>query len=89
MRVKGVVYEHQAAAAVDTAKALWPRLGDAVEALEWALVRDPEMGVPLIPGRPMRMVVFEGARSIGMPTIEVIFEDATDCLTLHDLEFRK
>lgn len=86
--MKGVIYEHKAAAAVDTAKALYRRLGDAVEAIEWAIVRDPRMGVPLFPGGSLRLVIFEGARSVGMPTIEVIFEETRTSVVIHDLEFR-
>lgn len=84
--MKSVIYEHQAAAAADTAKVLWSRLGDAVETIEWAIVRDPDMGVDM--GKGFRMVVFEGAKSIGMPTIEVVFEVTQQDIIIHDLEFR-
>lgn len=86
--MKGVVYEHQASAAIDTARALYRRLGDAVEAIEWAIVRDPQMGVALTTGDKRRMVVFAGGKSIGMPTIEVIFEETAKTIIIHDMEFR-
>jgi hypothetical protein len=87
--VKGVVYENQASAAITTARALYPRMGDAVDLIEWAIVRDPEMGTALFPGSRMRMVVFQGAASVGIPTIEVVFEDSGERVTIHDMEFRK
>ncbi len=87
--MKGVIYQHQAAAAVDTARALFKRLGDAVEAIEWALVHDPKAGVPLYEGASIRVVVFQGAKSVGMPTIEVTFEETPSAIVFHDLEFRK
>lgn len=87
--MRGVVYEHQAAAAVDTAKVLWRRLNDAVEVCEWALIRDPGMGIPVDEGSCLRMVVFQGASSVGIPTIEIVFEDTGSNIIFHDLEFRK
>lgn len=87
--MKGVRYEHQAAAAVDTARALWPRMGDAIDTIEWSIVRDTKMGQPLAPGSAIRLVVFQGAASVGIPTIEVSFEETQDCIIFHDLEFRK
>ena len=71
-----------------TARALYPRLGDAVETIEWAIVRDPKMGTTLSQGSRFRLVIFEGARSVGMPTIEVIFEETPLYLVIHDMEFR-
>jgi hypothetical protein len=87
--VRGVIYEHQAAAAIDTARVLFPRLGDAIELLEWALVRDPKAGTALADGSNIWVVVFQGAASVGLPTIEVIYEIRPDHIVFHDLEFRK
>lgn len=85
--MKGVIYENRAAAAADTAKVLYPRLGDAVEAIEWAVVRDPTMGWSLLEGSRLRLVIFEGAKSVGMPTIEVIFEETPTAVVIHDMVF--
>lgn len=87
--MKGVIYEHQAAAAADTAKALWPRQEDVMTTIEWALVRDPGIGVPLFHGSPIKVAVFNGAPSIGMPTVEITYQETANAIILHDLEFRK
>lgn len=87
--MKSVVYEHQAAAALDTARQFWPRVDDVMITLEWTLVRDPKAGMPLVEGSAQRLVVFEGAQSVGFPTVECTFEVKAHELVFHDLEFRR
>lgn len=87
--MKEVIYEHQADAAIQTARALFSRLGDTIEIIEWAIVRDPGMGTALAPTSKMRMVVFQGGASVGLPTVEVVFEVRAECIVFHDLVFRK
>lgn len=87
--MQGIVYEHQASAAIDTARFFWPRIDDVIETLEWTLLRDPSAGTALYPGSPLRVVVFEGAKSVGMPTVTCTFERKTSGITFHDLEFEK
>lgn len=85
--MKDVCYEHQAAAALDTARIFWPRADEVMETLEWTLVRDPTAGLPLYPGSAQRLVVFQGAKSAKLPTVECTFEIEPDKLIFHDLEF--
>ncbi len=85
--MRGVRYEHEAAAAVDTARVFWPRTDDVMQMLEWALIRDTSAGVPVMPESHIRLVVFPGAKSIKMPTVYCCFEVSPDQIIFHDLEF--
>lgn len=85
--MKGIRYEHQAAAAADTARALWRRADDVISMLEWTLARDDKSGLPLFPGSPLRLVVFPAAKSVGMPHVECVFSSDAHCVTIHDMEF--
>ena len=85
--MRGVVYEHAAAAQADTARALWPRADDVIAMLEWTLMRDSSAGLPLVEGGSQRLVVFNGAKSGKLPTVECIFECTSQMITICDLEF--
>jgi hypothetical protein len=69
--VRTVVYEHQAAAALDTARILFKR--------------DDAAGRSM--GGTLRLLVFRQAKSVGMPAIECIFDVRPDKIVIHDLEF--
>jgi hypothetical protein len=85
--VKGVIFQHEAAAQADTARALWVRADDVISTIEWTLARDQSAGVPLVAGGALRLVIFPGAKSVGMPNAECIFEDTHGGVIIHDLEF--
>jgi hypothetical protein len=86
--VRGVCYEHQADAALQTARTFWSRADDAVLTLEWALSRDPAIGTPIVPGATVRVAVFAGAKSVGLPTVLCTYEvTPSGGLVIYDLEF--
>lgn len=60
--------------AVDAAYRRWPRTDEAWEAVTWALARDPySAGPALSESGLVRAFVFDGARSIGLPTVRAVY----------------
>ena len=85
--MKSVIFDAGADAAADAARPMWKRTSDAISTVEWALARDPEIGRPLVDGGDLLLAVFEGAKSIGLPTIEVLYHDKAHSVIIRDLEF--
>ena len=73
--------------AVDEAIGKWPRTEDAWDAVVWTLARDQYAGVALNDRGDVRSFVYDGARSIGMPSIEVIFTLEGNCVSIRDARF--
>ena len=69
-----VILEPVAQQAVDSACDTWEDAERAWMAIEWALARDPHVGVLLGEGGSVRGLLYAGARSIGQPDVEVIYE---------------
>ena len=60
--------------AVNEAYRRWPRTDEAWQAVTWALARDPySAGPALSESGLVRAIVFEGARSVGMPTVRAVY----------------
>jgi hypothetical protein len=78
-----VVLDEAARAAVDSAIMQWEDAERAWLAMEWTLSHDPQVGVPLREGGNMRGFVYRGARSVGQPDVQVIYE-----LTKHEIIVR-
>lgn len=71
--------------AVNAALSKWPRAEDAWGMVIWVLARDRLAGDPL--NGPLRSFVFPGARSIGMPSIDVIFVVEAERVVIKDVSF--
>jgi len=56
-------------------------------AVEWAIVRDPGSGKALNEAGTLRAFTFEGAKSIGLPTLTVVYECDAQNITIHDALF--
>jgi hypothetical protein len=82
--VRGVTYSHEAAAQADAARALWKRADDVIAMLEWTLARDTSVGLPY---GSLRFAVFPGAKSVGMPSVDILFEETPERTIIHELEF--
>jgi hypothetical protein len=85
--VRGVVESSRASRAVDDAKLRWPRADDAWEAVTWVLARDPEIGMPLRESGTSRAFTLDGAKSIGLPTVTVVYEFDPSTVVIHDALF--
>ena len=57
-------------------------------AIEWALARDPAVGVPLTEQGNVRGLLYDGAQSIGQPDVEVIYEIQQDAIIVRSAIFR-
>lgn len=81
-------YETIAQQAADDALDRWERAKDAIEAIEWALSRDPLLGAALPESRALRSATLDGARSIGLPTVIALYEVGDGVIIFHDLKFK-
>ena len=80
--------EEQVRLARDEAECRWPRALDAWEAITWTLLHDETCGDPLDDIDQVRGYVWDGARSKGLPTVEVIYEIQRELIIVHHVEFR-
>jgi len=74
--------------AVDAAYARWPRADEAWEAVTWAIAHDPYgAGPPITESGRTRLMVFDGARSIGMPSVRLVYVIESTCVVAHEAHF--
>jgi|GraSoi2013_115cm_1033766.scaffolds.fasta_scaffold71555_1 hypothetical protein len=83
-----VILETVAQQAVDSACDKWEDAARAWMAIEWALARDPHVGVPLTEGGNVRGLLYDGARSIGQPDVEVIYEIQQNAIIVRSAIFK-
>jgi hypothetical protein len=83
-----VILEPVAQHAVDSACDEWEDAERAWMAIEWALARDAHVGVPLTEVGNVRGLLYDGARSIGQPDVEVIYEIQRDAIIVRSAVFR-
>jgi hypothetical protein len=83
-----VVLESVAQQAVDSACDKWEDAERVWRAIEWALARDPAVGVPLTEQGNVRGLLYDGAQSIGQPDVEVIYEIQQDAIIVRSAIFR-
>jgi hypothetical protein len=80
--------EPAAQKAVDDAHARWPRADEAWQAVTWALARDPYGAGPAVTeSGKTRQFVFDGARSIGMPSVRLVYVIELMCVVVHEARF--
>ena len=80
--------ERAAEHAIDAAYQRWPRADEAWEAVTWTLSHDPYgAGPPLTESGKTRQIVFDGARSIGMPSVRAVYVVEPDRVIVHEAEF--
>lgn len=82
-----IVEEPRVTEALHEAEARWARARDQWEAVTWAVARDPEFGSPLTESGRTRLAVIHGARSIDLPTIELVYEIAPPWIVAHSVSF--
>lgn len=83
----GVREQATVAEAVDDACEKWERARDAWDSITWSLARDPTVGAALNEAGTVRSLIFEGARSIKMPTVEVIYVHDRTTVTIVEATF--
>lgn len=65
----------------------WPRAADAWECVTWSIIHEPTIGDPVTESGNIRSFVFDGAKSIGMPTVQVLYERGEELIIIHDARF--
>lgn len=80
--MRTVVEDDAVRRALDAAVDEWPRIEDAWNAVTWAISRDHTIGDPVTESGLIRAFVFEGAISIGMPTIRVLYVVEPELITV-------
>ena len=84
---RDVFLEESARAALDSAEERWRGCDVAWMAIEWALVHDPQIGVPLNEAGTVRAFVYDGAVSIDQPDVRVTYEIHAEHLVIRRLVF--
>lgn len=87
--MRSVIEDSRVSRALDDAKRKWPRAGDAWDAVVWVIARDPTIGIPLTESGATRSFTFDGAKSIGMPTVTVLYEVQHIVIVVHDALFQE
>jgi hypothetical protein len=82
-----VVLSTVARKAVDSSYQRWDDAERAWVAIEWALARDPQVGVPLTENGNIRAFLYDGARSIEQPDVEVVYEIQLNEIIVHSAVF--
>jgi hypothetical protein len=86
--VRDVREEYDVENAVNAACKRWSRADEAWEAVKWALAHDPYSAGPAITESGLiRVFVFEGAQSIGMPTIRAVYAVEPTAVSIKAVEF--
>jgi hypothetical protein len=78
-----VVLSTAARKAVDSSYQQWDDAERAWAAIEWVLARDPQVGVSLTESGNLRAFVYDGARSIKQPDVQVIYEIQPNEIIVH------
>jgi hypothetical protein len=83
--VYSVIEDSLVSLAVDDAKLRWS--DDAWDTVVWVLGRDPTLGIPITESGNSRSFTVEGARSIDLPTITVVYELTPTAVVVRDAKF--
>lgn len=85
--MRGVIHSKDAAEAYDDACEKWARADDAWLAAEWTIVHDPMAGMAMNEGGTVRAFTFEGAKSIGLPTLTIVYGYDRRNITIYNARF--
>jgi hypothetical protein len=87
--VRSIIEDSRVSRAIDDAKMRWPRAEDAWEAITWVIVRDPLIGIAVTESGNVRSFTFDGAKSIGLPTVTVVYETQHLVIVVQDALFQE
>ncbi|HZQ11473.1 MAG TPA: hypothetical protein VFB31_01540 [Pseudolabrys sp.] len=80
-------YEDRAHQAIQAAEDKWDDVDEIINAFEWILMRDPELGRILTESGKVRGFLYPGAKSKNEPDVDVIYEVDPQTIIIHDLTF--
>lgn len=86
--MRGIREESAAQAAYDNAVKRWSRADDAWQMVTWVVVRDPLLGRPVTESGQTRAFTFDGARSIDMPDVTLLYQVTDMLVVIHDALFK-
>ena len=85
-RLRTVVEESWVKSEVNCVADKFERAKEAFEAIKWAIARDPENGIPLNGGGIFAWFT-QGARSIDLPTVVVVYTVTGNEITIKAVRF--
>jgi hypothetical protein len=86
--VRTIRHEPAAAEAYDLACEKWERASEVWSAMEWNLIHDPTVGTALSESGNVRAYVFQGAQSVGWPTLMVLYTiEGEELIVIHEATF--
>jgi hypothetical protein len=80
-------YEGRAEEAIQAAEEKWDNVEEIINAFEWILMRDPDLGRILTESGNVRGFLYPGAKSKNEPDVDVIYEVDPETIIIHDLTF--
>lgn len=87
--MRTVIEQPRVSRAIDDAKEHWARAQDAWDTVLWVIARDAEVaGKPLTESGATRSFTLDGARSIGLPTVTVLYEIQPLEVIVQDAKFK-
>lgn len=86
--MKDLREEDRARLAKDLADEKWSRADDAWQDVTWTILHDEHCGRALNDTGTIRGYEWDGARSIDMPSVEVIYEIQETVIIIHEVVFR-
>ena len=84
-----LIEEEAARLARDEAEQKWTRAGDAWDAIVWVVLRDPKAGTLVLESGNIRALTFQGARSINMPDVTIVYEVIGDETVVKEALFKE
>jgi hypothetical protein len=85
--MRTVIEQSGVSHALDGARERWKRAQDAWDTVLWIIARDPDTGKPLTESGATRSFTLDGARSIDLPTVTVLYEIRLFDVLVHDAKF--
>lgn len=79
-------YEVRADDSIQAAKGHWECVEDILNAIEWAILHDHDIG-RILTERGVRGFLYSGAKSKKEPDVDVIYEVEQFTIIIHDLTF--
>lgn len=85
--MKDIREEERVRLARDESESKWCRALDAWESITWTILHDELCGVPLNESGLIRGYVWDGARSVDLPSVELIYEIQPHLIVIHYVRF--
>jgi hypothetical protein len=89
--MRTIVEQPVAAEALNRAVERWSRAWDSWQAVTWVIMREPDtyLSEALTESGLSRSFTYDGAKSIDMPTVTVVYEFRPDQIVIHEARFEE